>query len=64
MTETNLLVTRHTVLSVVAGSRTFGLATETSDTDQRGVYALPVATYFGLTKPATHHAGPLPEQLR
>jgi hypothetical protein len=64
VTETNLLVARHTVLSVVVGSRAFGLATETSDTDRRGVYALPAAMYFGLTKPATHHEGPLPEQFR
>lgn len=32
----------------ISGSRSFGLATETSDTDIRGVYFLPKEDFFGL----------------
>ncbi|MFI6230358.1 DNA polymerase beta superfamily protein [Micromonospora echinospora] len=62
--STDRLVDEHTILQVVVGSRAFGLATAGSDTDRRGVYALPAAAFWPLTKPATHHEGPLPEQLR
>ncbi|WP_416905941.1 DNA polymerase beta superfamily protein [Micromonospora echinospora] len=62
--STDRLVDEHTILQVVVGSRAFGLATTGSDTDRRGVYALPAAAFWPLAKPATHHEGPLPEQLR
>ncbi|MFC7219334.1 DNA polymerase beta superfamily protein [Streptomyces polyrhachis] len=58
-----LLVEKHTILSVVAGSRSFGLATEASDTDRRGVYAAPTRDFWRLAKPPRHVAGPLPEQF-
>ncbi|MFI6821192.1 DNA polymerase beta superfamily protein [Micromonospora sp. NPDC050187] len=61
---TDRLVDEHTILQVVVGSRAFGLATTGSDTDRRGVYALTADAFWPLTKPATHHEGPLPEQFR
>ncbi|GAB1692142.1 nucleotidyltransferase domain-containing protein [Krasilnikovia sp. M28-CT-15] len=61
---TDELVEEHTILQVVVGSRAFGLAGPASDTDRRGVFALPAAAFWGLTKPPPHHEGPLPEQLR
>ncbi|MEU4568013.1 nucleotidyltransferase domain-containing protein [Micromonospora sp. NPDC023956] len=61
---TDRLVDEHTILQVVVGSRAFGLAAAGSDTDRRGVYALPADAFWPLTKPATHHEGPLPEQFR
>jgi predicted nucleotidyltransferase len=57
------LVEKHTIWSVVVGSRAFGLATAGSDTDRRGVYVAPTADFWGLTKPPTHVEGPLPEQF-
>jgi predicted nucleotidyltransferase len=57
------LVERHTILSVVVGSRAFGLATAASDTDRRGVYVAPTEDFWRLTKPPTHVEGPLPEQF-
>lgn len=57
-------VDAHTILQVVVGSRAFGLAGPASDTDRRGVYALPASAFWPLTKPADHHEGPLPEQVR
>ncbi len=36
------------LLEAVSGSRAFGLATENSDTDIRGVYYLPKEDFFGL----------------
>lgn len=36
------------LFEVISGSRAFGLATETSDTDIRGVYYLPKEDFFGL----------------
>jgi hypothetical protein len=42
------LVRDHTVLSVVAGSRAYGLATEASDVDLRGVHLMPVEDVVGL----------------
>lgn len=64
MSELGQLVESHTILEVVVGSRAFGLATEDSDTDRRGVYAVPASAFWGLTKPPTHFEGPLPEQFR
>ncbi|MCC3770544.1 DNA polymerase beta superfamily protein [Streptomyces sp. UNOC14_S4] len=57
------LVERHTILSVVVGSRAFGLSTAASDTDRRGVYVAPTADFWRMTKPPTHVEGPLPEQF-
>ncbi|WP_241564045.1 nucleotidyltransferase domain-containing protein [Nonomuraea polychroma] len=51
------------ILSVVVGSRAYGLQTDTSDTDRRGVFAAPTAAFWRLDKPATHRDGPLPEQF-
>lgn len=53
----------HTVLSVVVGSRAYGLETEASDTDRRGVFAVPAALFWRLDKPPTHLDGPRPEQF-
>ncbi|GAA0991693.1 nucleotidyltransferase domain-containing protein [Acrocarpospora macrocephala] len=57
------LIADHTVLSVVVGSRAYGLDTAESDTDRRGVYAAPAALFWRLDKPPTHLDGPLPEQF-
>ncbi|MDT0345033.1 nucleotidyltransferase domain-containing protein [Streptomyces litchfieldiae] len=57
------LVERHTILSVVVGSRAFGLAVAGSDTDRRGVYVAPTEDFWSLTKPPTHLDGPEPEQF-
>ncbi|MFI6922666.1 DNA polymerase beta superfamily protein [Nonomuraea spiralis] len=51
------------ILSVVVGSRAYGLETEGSDTDRRGVSVAPTADFWRLTKPPTHRDGPLPEQF-
>ncbi|MET0419612.1 MAG: nucleotidyltransferase domain-containing protein [Actinoplanes sp.] len=61
---TDQQVDERTILQVVVGSRAFGLSTASSDTDRRGVYALPASAFWGLRKPAWHHDGPLPEQVR
>ncbi|MBO3750567.1 nucleotidyltransferase domain-containing protein [Streptosporangiaceae bacterium NEAU-GS5] len=57
------LVTEHTMLSVVVGSRAYGLATEDSDTDRRGVFVAPTPLFWRLDKPPTHVDGPLSEQF-
>ncbi|GAA0910215.1 nucleotidyltransferase domain-containing protein [Streptomyces thermoalcalitolerans] len=57
------LVRDHTVYSCVMGSRAFGLATDDSDTDRRGVFLAPTALFWRLEKPPTHVDGPLPEQF-
>jgi predicted nucleotidyltransferase len=57
------LVTEHTVLSVVVGSRAYGLSTADSDTDRRGVFVAPTPLFWRLDKPPTHVDGPLPEQF-
>ncbi|WP_049563370.1 nucleotidyltransferase domain-containing protein [Nonomuraea sp. SBT364] len=51
------------ILSVVTGSRAYGLETAASDTDRRGVFVAPTAEFWRLDKPATHRDGPLPEQF-
>ncbi|WP_246090401.1 nucleotidyltransferase domain-containing protein [Nonomuraea deserti] len=51
------------ILSVVMGSRAYGLETEDSDTDRRGVFVAPTAAFWRLEKPSTHRDGPLPEQF-
>lgn len=57
------LVRDHTVYSCVMGSRAFGLATEGSDTDRRGVFLAPTALFWRFEKPPTHVDGPAPEQF-
>ncbi|MFD0688850.1 nucleotidyltransferase domain-containing protein [Actinomadura fibrosa] len=57
------LVRDHTILSVVVGSRAYGLATEDSDVDRRGVFAAPAPLFWRFDKPPTHLDGPLPEQF-
>ncbi|MGW4665962.1 nucleotidyltransferase domain-containing protein [Streptosporangium sandarakinum] len=56
-------VPEHLVLSVVTGSRAYGLETEDSDVDRRGVFAAPAPLFWRLDKPPTHLEGPLPEQF-
>ncbi|MEQ4722705.1 nucleotidyltransferase domain-containing protein [Nonomuraea sp. B19D2] len=51
------------ILTVVMGSRAYGLETDASDTDRRGVFVAPTAAFWRLEKPATHRDGPLPEQF-
>ncbi|MFF8693034.1 DNA polymerase beta superfamily protein [Streptomyces sp. NPDC015144] len=57
------LVRDHTVYSCVMGSRAFGLATEGSDTDRRGVFLAPTPLFWRFEKPPTHVEGPAPEQF-
>jgi predicted nucleotidyltransferase len=42
------------LLRVMAGSQAHGLATEQSDSDERGVFALPAAAYVALSTPVEH----------
>lgn len=51
------------ILSVVVGSRAYGLDTDDSDTDRRGVFVAPTEEFWRLAKPVTHRDGPLPEQF-
>ncbi|WP_344972395.1 nucleotidyltransferase domain-containing protein [Streptosporangium fragile] len=53
----------HSVLSVVVGSRAYGLETAESDVDRRGVFVAPTRQFWRLSKPPTHVEGPLPEQF-
>ena len=57
------LVTEHTILAVVVGSRAYGLAGPDSDHDRRGVYAAPTRLFWHLDKPPTHLDGPAEEQF-
>ena len=57
------LVREHTVYSCVMGSRAFGLATDGSDTDRRGVFLAPTPLFWGFAKPPTHVEGPADEQF-
>ncbi|MFD6890514.1 DNA polymerase beta superfamily protein [Streptomyces sp. NPDC059957] len=57
------LVRDHTVYSCVIGSRAFGLATEASDTDRRGVYLAPTPLFWRFEKPPTHVDGPRDEEF-
>jgi predicted nucleotidyltransferase len=57
------LVRDHTVYACVMGSRAFGLATEGSDTDRRGVFVAPTPLYWRFDKPPTHVTGPREEQF-
>lgn len=57
------LVRDHTVYACVMGSRAFGLATDDSDTDRRGVFVAPTPLFWRFEKPPTHVEGPAPEQF-
>lgn len=57
------LVADHTIYACVMGSRAFGLATEGSDTDRRGVFLAPTALFWRFDKPPTHVEGLAEEQF-
>ncbi|WP_405580070.1 DNA polymerase beta superfamily protein [Streptomyces sp. NBC_01092] len=57
------LVRDHTIYACVMGSRAFGLATDGSDTDRRGVFLAPTPLFWRFDKPPTHVDGPLEEQF-
>jgi uncharacterized protein len=57
------LVRDHTVYACVVGSRAYGLDGPDSDTDRRGVFAVPTPLYWGLDDPPTHVDGPAEEQF-
>lgn len=62
--ETHLALVRdHTVYACVMGSRAFGLATEASDTDRRGVYLAPTPLFWRFEKPPSHVEGPREEEF-
>ena len=52
------MVLEHTIYAAVVGSRAFGLDTDSSDTDTRGVYVAPTESFWSLAKPPTHVDGP------
>jgi hypothetical protein len=51
------------MLSVVVGSRAYGLDGPQSDHDRRGVFAAPTRAFWHLDKPPTHVEGPAEEQF-
>ncbi|MEV0263204.1 nucleotidyltransferase domain-containing protein [Streptomyces sp. NPDC050617] len=57
------LVRDHTIYDCVMGSRAFGLATEDSDTDRRGVFVAPTPLFWRFDKPPTHVDGPGAERF-
>ncbi|MEU8527838.1 nucleotidyltransferase domain-containing protein [Streptomyces sp. NPDC048629] len=57
------LVRDHTIYSCVMGSRAFGLATEGSDTDRRGVFLAPTPLFWRFDKPPAHVEGPREEEF-
>ncbi|MFD4728538.1 DNA polymerase beta superfamily protein [Streptomyces seoulensis] len=57
------LVRDHTVYACVMGSRAFGLATDGSDTDRRGVFLAPTPLFWRFEKPPTHVEGPGEERF-
>lgn len=59
----DIQVSDDVIFSVVVGSRAYGLDTDDSDTDRRGVFVVPTRAFWLLDKPATHRDGPLPEQF-
>lgn len=61
--DAETLVRDHTVYSCVMGSRAFGLATDDSDTDRRGVFLAPTPLFWRFDKPPTHVEGPAQEQF-
>ncbi len=57
------LIRDHTIYACVMGSRAFGLATDGSDTDRRGVFLAPTPLFWRFDKPPTHIEGPREEQF-
>jgi hypothetical protein len=55
------LVREHTIYAAVVGSRAFGLDTDASDTDTRGIFQAPTPAFWSLAKPPPHVDGPAPE---
>jgi hypothetical protein len=55
------LVLERTIYAAVVGSRAFGLETDDSDTDTRGVYVAPTEAFWSLGKPPMHVDGPADE---
>lgn len=51
------------ILSVVVGSRAYGLAGPDSDHDRRGVFVTPTRAFWSLDKPPTHRDGPRDEEF-
>ena len=51
------------ILEAIIGSHAYGLATEESDVDRRGVFVAPAEAFWLLDKPPTSVEGPSPEQL-
>jgi uncharacterized protein len=51
------------ILEAIIGSHAYGLATEESDVDRRGVFVAPTEAFWRLEKPPTSVEGPSPEQL-
>lgn len=51
------------ILSVVVGSRAYGLAGAGSDHDRRGVFVAPTRALWRLDKPPTHRDGPRDEEF-
>jgi predicted nucleotidyltransferase len=51
------------ILSVVVGSRAYGLAGPGSDHDRRGVFVAPTRAFWRLDKPPTHRDGPRDEEF-
>ncbi|WP_433833361.1 nucleotidyltransferase domain-containing protein [Actinoplanes sp. CA-015351] len=50
-------------LSVVVGSRAYGLDVAGSDHDRRGVFVAPTRAFWTLDKPPTHFDGPRAEEF-
>lgn len=50
MRDLNMMLADRTILLTVAGSRAYGMHTETSDLDVKGVFVPPLKYYFGLQK--------------
>ncbi|WP_320776585.1 DNA polymerase beta superfamily protein [Streptomyces sp. CRN 30] len=61
--DAETLVRDHTVYACVTGSRAFGLATDGSDTDRRGVFLAPTELFWRFEKPPTHVEGPGEERF-
>ncbi|MEV6241533.1 nucleotidyltransferase domain-containing protein [Lentzea sp. NPDC051838] len=51
------------ILEAIIGSHAYGLATEESDVDRRGVFVAPAEAFWRLDKPETSIEGPEPERL-
>ncbi|MFD4670954.1 DNA polymerase beta superfamily protein [Lentzea sp. NPDC058450] len=51
------------ILQVVIGSHAYGLASEQSDVDRRGVFVAPTEAFWRFEKPPTSVEGPEPELL-